>query len=221
MAIDLRPLPVMLVLLAFLAGCAGEDRLGVSEMTSGPQANETPSVTAEAVATFGGGCFWCTEAIYQELDGVTSVVSGYAGGAVEDPTYKQVTSGSTGHAEVIQVRFDPAKISYETLLEVHFDTHDPTTLNRQGPDRGTQYRSIVLYHDDAQKAAAERVKAAVDASDAYADPVVTQIVPFERFYPAEAYHQDYYAQNASVPYCRVMISPKLEKLRKRHAEKLR
>jgi len=201
-----------LCLLAVLAACQGEDRLG---------ANEMAQEASEAVATFGGGCFWCTEAIYQELDGVHSVTSGYAGGAVEDPSYDQVTSGSTGHAEVIQVRFDPQKISYETLLEVHFDTHDPTTLNRQGPDRGTQYRSIVLYHDDAQREAAERVKAAVEASDTYADPVVTEIVPFDRFYPAGAYHQDYFANNASLPYCRVMISPKLEKLRKRHQDKLR
>jgi peptide-methionine (S)-S-oxide reductase len=212
---------VGLGLIGILGACAGEDRLGVNEMPSSRESEDSESQAAESLATFGGGCFWCTEAIYQELDGVLSVTSGYAGGAVEDPTYAQVTSGGTGHAEVIQVRFDPEKISYETLLEVHFDTHDPTTLNRQGPDRGTQYRSIVLYHDDAQREAAERVMGAVRASGTYADPLVTELVPFDRFYPAEKYHQDYYAQNASVPYCRVMISPKLEKLRKRHAEKLR
>ena len=171
-----------------------------------------------ALATFGGGCFWCTEAIFAEVKGVSSVESGYAGGKVENPTYRQVTSGTTGHAEVIQVRYDPSQVSYETLLEIFFKTHDPTTLNRQGADVGTQYRSIILTHDDEQREAAERVKKALDDADIWTRPIVTEIVPFTTWYPAEDYHQDYYAQNANQPYCRAVITPKLEKFRKVFAE---
>ena len=165
-----------------------------------------------AVATLAGGCFWCLEAPLQHLSGVRAIVSGYMGGHVLNPGYKQVCNGDTGHAEVIQVHFDPARISYGDLLEVFFALHDPTTLNRQGADEGTQYRSIILYHDEAQKAAAEKSKQ--EASRRFKDPIMTEIVPLTQFYPAEAYHQDYYRNNPRYPYCAVVIGPKLKKLEK-------
>ena len=164
------------------------------------------------LATFGGGCFWCTEAEFQKLPGIKSIVSGYAGGSVEDPTYEQVCSGMTGHAEVIQVEYDPARVSYERLLQVFWFAHDPTTLNRQGADEGTQYRSIILYRTDAEKAAAEKSKA--EAQKNFRSPIVTQIVPFKKFYPAEDYHQNYYNSNPSAGYCQVVIKPKVEKFEK-------
>jgi peptide-methionine (S)-S-oxide reductase len=176
-----------------------------------PDAARKPS---EALATFGGGCFWCVEAVFKELDGVTSVVPGYSGGHAESPTYRQVCSGTTGHAEVVQIRYDPAKVRYEQLLEVFFRTHDPTTKDRQGNDVGTQYRSVVFFHDEAQRQSAERVKAALDAEAAYPRPIVTEIVPFERFHLAEEYHRDYFARNPENPYCAAVIPPKLEKLKK-------
>jgi peptide-methionine (S)-S-oxide reductase len=165
------------------------------------------------LATFGSGCFWCTEAVFQQMKGVKKVVSGYSGGRVEDPSYEQVCSGRTGHAEVVQVTFDPAAVSYPELLEVFWRSHDPTTKDRQGNDVGTQYRSVVFYHNDRQKRLAELYKAKIDAAGVYARPLVTEVVPFTAFYPAEGYHQDYFARNADQPYCRVMIGPKLEKLR--------
>jgi peptide-methionine (S)-S-oxide reductase len=161
-------------------------------------------------ATLGGGCFWCMEAVYERLPGVISVTSGYAGGHTENPTYKQVCSGNTGHAEVTQIVFDPAKISYAKLLEVFWQAHDPTTLNRQGADVGTQYRSIILYGDEQQKQIAEKSKAAAQAS--FLKPIVTEIVPLKKFYPAEDYHQGYYDANGNAPYCQAVIAPKLEKL---------
>jgi peptide-methionine (S)-S-oxide reductase len=166
------------------------------------------------VATFGGGCFWCVEAVFLELDGVASVESGYAGGSVENPTYEQVCTGATGHAEVCQIRFDTARIGYADLLEVFFKVHDPTTLDRQGNDVGTQYRSAIFYHDDAQKKLAEEVKQKLDVSGAWDAPIVTEIVPFEVFYKAEAYHQDYFRRNPEQAYCRAVIRPKMEKFRK-------
>lgn len=169
---------------------------------------------ATRLATFGGGCFWCTEAVFNELAGVEKVESGYSGGLVPDPTYQQVCTGDTGHAEVIQITYDPAKVGYEKLLEVFFKTHDPTTLDRQGADEGTQYRSVVFYHDDEQKKIAEDVKAKLDASGAYASKVVTQIAKFDAFYKAEEYHQGYYARNPRYGYCTAVIQPKLEKFRK-------
>ncbi|MPZ49211.1 MAG: peptide-methionine (S)-S-oxide reductase MsrA [Dehalococcoidia bacterium] len=169
-------------------------------------------------ATFAGGCFWCTEAVFQRLKGVESVMPGYTGGAIANPTYDQVCSGRTGHAEAVQVTFDPAVISYETLLNVFFQLHDPTTLNRQGADAGTQYRSAVFYHDEAQKETAERVKAEVDASGHYSDKLVTEISPLTDFYPAEAYHQDFYQRNQTYPYCQVVIDPKITKLYKTFSE---
>jgi peptide-methionine (S)-S-oxide reductase len=173
------------------------------------------------VATLGAGCFWCVEAIYQRLEGVEKVESGYSGGTAKNPTYEQVTTGRTGHAEVIQVTFDPAKLSYKELLEVFFKTHDPTTLNKQGADVGTQYRSTIFYHSSEQKAAAEQVKNETDAAKIWDDPIVTEIAPFVAFYKAEEYHQDYYNQNSYQPYCMMVINPKLSKFKKEFGSKLK
>ena len=175
-----------------------------------------PSTNHLETATLGGGCFWCTEALYQMLPGVKSVKSGYAGGTKDNPTYKEVCSGDTGHAEVIQIQFDPKQVSFEKILDTFWDTHDPTTLNRQGNDRGTQYRSIILYADDTQKAVAEKSKTA--AQKHFESPIVTEIVPLKKFYPAEDYHQDYYRSNSNQPYCRLVIRPKVEKFEKKLAE---
>jgi methionine-S-sulfoxide reductase len=172
-------------------------------------------------ATFGNGCFWCTEAVFSELKGVTSAVSGYSGGHVENPDYKHVCTGLTGHAEVVQVTFDPQVISFAELLEVFFKTHDPTTLNRQGPDEGTQYRSAVFYHSEQQRKTAEQYKQQLDQSGAYDAPIVTEITKFDKFYPAEDYHQQYYELNGREPYCRVMIRPKVEKVRHVFKDKLK
>jgi peptide-methionine (S)-S-oxide reductase len=161
-------------------------------------------------ATFGAGCFWCVEAVFETQEGVTSVVSGYAGGKRPNPTYEQVCSGATGHAEVAQITFDPSKISYDQLLELFWKSHDPTTLNRQGNDVGDQYRSVIFYSDEKQKASAEKSKTAAQAY--FKDKIVTEISPLTQFYPAENYHQDYYRNNANAPYCRFVIKPKLEKL---------
>ena len=181
----------------------------------------TGTMTQTETATFGTGCFWCTEAIFQELEGVTKVTSGYSGGHVPNPTYKEVCTGTTGHAECIQVEFDPSKISYDELLEAFWKSHDPTTLNRQGNDIGTQYRSAIFYHNEEQKETAEKYKAELDASGAFDKPIVTEISPFTIFYRAEAYHQDYYNENGSQPYCTFVIRPKLEKFRKVFKEKLK
>jgi peptide-methionine (S)-S-oxide reductase len=167
--------------------------------------------TATQRVTFGGGCFWCMEAVFQRLKGVKSVVSGFAGGDFPNPTYKDVCTGDTGHAEVVQLEFDPAQVSFETLMHVFYAAHDPTTLNRQGADSGTQYRSIILYENEAQKAAAEKAKA--EAQKDFNDPIVTQIVPLKAFYKAEAYHQDYFNSTGDRnPYCSIVIRPKLQKL---------
>ncbi len=164
-------------------------------------------------ATFGAGCFWCVEAIFQVLDGVKSVVSGYAGGTVDNPTYEDVCTGTTGHAEVCQITFDPGIITYPELLTVFFQAHDPTTLNRQGPDVGTQYRSVIFYHDEQQHVAAEKSKRELDASGRWPNPVVTEISPYTNFFPAEGYHQNYYRLNSGAPYSIAVIRPKLEKFR--------
>lgn len=174
-----------------------------------------------AQATFGGGCFWCTEAIFQDVIGVEKVVSGYAGGHVDNPSYREVCNGTTGHAEVIQVTYDPAIINYEDLLMIFFKTHDPTTLNRQGADVGTQYRSIIFYHDETQKEAAQRTKEILNRSGEFHSPIVTEIVPYDRFYTAEGYHQEYYNNNPYQPYCMAVIDPKIRKFRKSFANKLK
>ena len=170
----------------------------------------TANETRTELATIGGGCFWCIEAVYKRIDGIKSAVSGYAGGATENPNYREVSMGNSGHAEVVQVAFDPDVISYEKVLKVFFDSHDPTTENRQGADVGTQYRSIVLYHDDAQREVAERV--ILETREKYTDPIVTSLKQLETFYEAEDYHQDYFENNRSAGYCRIVIAPKLEKL---------
>jgi peptide-methionine (S)-S-oxide reductase len=166
-------------------------------------------------ATLGGGCFWCLEAVYLEVPGVHEVVSGYAGGHVDDPTYQQVCSGATGHAEVVQVRFDPEVVPLRRIVEIFFTIHDPTQLDRQGADRGTQYRSIVFYHSDEQKRVVEEVMRELTEEGVYEDPIVTRVEPLPTFYPAEAYHQDYYRNHSTQPYCQVVINPKLAKYRAR------
>lgn len=172
-------------------------------------------------ATFGTGCFWCTEAIFESLKGVNKVESGYSGGSVKNPTYKAVCAGTTGHAEVVQVTYDPSQITFVELLEVFWQTHDPTTLNKQGYDEGTQYRSAIFYHSDEQKNLAEEYKARLDNEGAFDNPIVTEITKFDVFYSAEQYHQDYYEQNANQGYCRAVIAPKMEKFKKAFADKIK
>ena len=171
-------------------------------------------------ATLGGGCFWCLEAIYQQLKGVLKVESGYAGGEVPNPSYKLVCGGQTGHAEVVRITFDPQVISYRELLQIFFTIHDPTTLNRQGADVGTQYRSTIFYHDQQQKETAQAVMAETEAARLWPAPLVTELQPVEAFYKAEGYHQDYYRNNSAQPYCQVVIAPKVAKFRKEYLEKL-
>ena len=173
------------------------------------------------VATLAGGCFWCLEAVYVELRGVERVVSGYAGGATPDPTYREVCAGTTGHAEVVQITFDPGVISFRELLEVFFTIHDPTTPNRQGADIGTQYRSAIFYHSAGQREVAEGVIAELGASGVWGDPIVTEVAPLTRFYAAEDYHQEYYARNPDQGYCRVVVAPKVAKVRQKYLEKLK
>ena len=171
--------------------------------------------------TFGAGCFWCTEAVFQRLEGVVSVESGYSGGHVPNPTYEQVCTGATGHAEVTQITFDPGKISFDELLQAFWKMHDPTTLNRQGNDVGTQYRSVIFYHNEKQKELSEKYKKELDASGAWKNPIVTEISPFKAFYKAESYHQDYYNNNKFQPYCMFVIGPKLEKFEKVFKDKMK
>ncbi len=173
-------------------------------------------------ATFATGCFWCTEAIFEGLNGVLKVTSGYSGGTVNNPSYKEICTGQTGHAECVQVVYEPSKISFDELLEVFFEVHDPTSLNRQGADVGTQYRSAIFYHSPEQKEKAEYYKNELDKSGAYNKPIVTQVAPASKFYPAEAYHQEYYSNNKNTnPYCSMVIRPKLEKFQKVFAQKLK
>ena len=172
-------------------------------------------------ATFGSGCFWCTEAIFERVKGVVSVVSGYSGGMVENPTYEQVCSGKTGHAEAVQITYDPKVVSYPELLEIFWRTHDPTTLNRQGNDVGTQYRSAIFYHNEEQKKLAEEYKKKLDESGAWGNPIVTEIVPYKNFYKAENYHQDYFENNPNQGYCSFVIAPKVEKFEKVFKDKLK
>jgi peptide-methionine (S)-S-oxide reductase len=180
-----------------------------------------PSQNETQTATLGGGCFWCLEAVYDELKGVVEVVSGYSGGRRPNPSYEQVCSGATGHAEVVQVTFDPAQVSYRDILNVFFTIHDPTTLNRQGADIGTQYRSVIFYHNPAQKATAEQVIAELEAQKLWDGPIVTQVAALEAFYPAEGYHQEYYARNPEQAYCQFVVAPKVAKFRKQYLERLK
>ena len=175
----------------------------------------------EEVATFGGGCFWCVEAIYERVNGVHGVISGYSGGHVENPDYRQVTTGLTGHAEVVQITYDPQVVTFSELLEIFFKTHDPTTLNRQGADVGTQYRSIILYHSEEQKKQSEEIISELNGAGIYPNPIVTQVEPFKKFYEAEDYHQEYYENNPNQGYCRMVIQPKVEKFEKVFRDKLK
>ena len=184
--------------------------LGATLAQTKPMENKTNHLET---ATLGGGCFWCTEALFQMLPGVKSVASGYAGGTKPSPSYQDVFSGNTGHAEVIQIEFDPSVVSLDKILSTFWEAHDPTTLNQQGADHGTQYRSIILYNSEAQKAAAEKSKA--EAQKHFNKPIVTEIVPLKAFYKAEGYHQDYYRSNPNQPYCRLVIQPKVEKFEKK------
>ncbi|HUE76466.1 MAG TPA: peptide-methionine (S)-S-oxide reductase MsrA [Longimicrobiales bacterium] len=174
-----------------------------------------------AHATLGGGCFWCLEAVFERVDGVRSVTSGYAGGEAENPSYAAVCSGTTGHAEVVRLEYDPEVIEFRDLLDVFFATHDPTTPNRQGPDTGPQYRSIILYESESQRESAESVMRELEAEGVFGAPIVTELEPLEKFWPAEAAHQEYYRNNPNQPYCRVVIDPKVAKLRERFADRLR
>jgi peptide-methionine (S)-S-oxide reductase len=174
----------------------------------------------EEIATLAGGCFWCLEAVFADLRGVSRVVSGYAGGHVENPTYRAVCDGTTGHAEVVQITFDPRAVSYKELLEVFFTIHDPTTLNRQGGDVGTQYRSSIFYHSPEQRETAAQVIAGLDAARVWDAPIVTEVVPLDVFYPAEDYHQEYYRNNESQPYCQAVIAPKVAKFRQKYLAQL-
>ncbi|EFO81400.1 peptide methionine sulfoxide reductase [Oscillochloris trichoides DG-6] len=179
------------------------------------------SSSTHETATLGGGCFWCLEAVFDQLVGVIDVVSGYAGGQVENPSYKQVCAGNTGHAEVVQIVFDPQQLSFHELLEVFFSIHDPTTLNRQGADVGTQYRSAIFYHSEAQRTTALKLIDDLNAANAWTKPIVTQVAAASTFYPAEDYHQEYFLHNAAQPYCQFVVAPKLAKFRSQHAARLK
>ncbi|HAP01140.1 MAG TPA: peptide-methionine (S)-S-oxide reductase [Bacteroidetes bacterium] len=186
---------------------AMNDNITFTSETKNPNSNSD-------TATFGMGCFWCSEAIFQQIKGVTSITSGFSGGTVKNPSYREVCMGTTGHAEVVQVTYNPAEVSYDELLKAFWLAHDPTTLNRQGADEGTQYRSVIFYHSNYQKDLAEKYKKELDSSGAFNNPIVTEISPYTSFYKAEDYHQDYYNQNSSAPYCQIVIAPKLEKFKK-------
>jgi peptide-methionine (S)-S-oxide reductase len=178
-------------------------------------------MAAQEIATLAGGCFWCLEAVYQEMEGVTSVISGYMGGQVANPTYRQVCAGNTGHAEVVQVTYDPSVVSYREILEVFFTIHDPTTKDRQGNDVGPQYRSAIFYHNDSQRADAEAVIREFEEGDVWGAPFVTEIVPAAEFYPAEDYHQEYFRNNPQQPYCAYVVAPKVRKFREKFAARMR
>jgi peptide-methionine (S)-S-oxide reductase len=207
----------MVTSLALLAGSCTEPSahpVAVSDI-------KIPNGVKTDTATFATGCFWCTEAVFQELKGVYKATSGYSGGHVANPSYEAVCTGTTGHAECLQIIYDPTVISFKDLLEVFWEAHDPTTLNRQGNDEGTQYRSAIFYHNDEQKKEAEHYKAELDKSGAYSNPIVTEITPFSKFYAAENYHQNYYNTHGSQPYCSMVIRPKVEKFEKVFKDKLK
>lgn len=220
MAGKLRWGSTLLVMLGVLSLSAC--RPGQAEESQKVNASEGESSSGKLeTATFGSGCFWCTEAVFQRLEGVEKVVSGYTGGHVENPTYEQVCTGLTGHAEVIQIQYDPEKISYTELLEVFWKTHDPTTPNRQGPDVGPQYRSAVFYHNDQQREQAEKYKQKLDAAQIFNGPIVTEITAIEKFYAAEEYHQNYFNENRRQSYCRFLITPKIKKFEAVFRDKLK
>lgn len=210
-----------LFVVALTAACGAGKTEPVKESSTMPATQkESPGLSGKTeIATLGGGCFWCVEAVYQELQGVIKVESGYAGGHVDNPTYREVCSGLTGHAEVVQVTFDPEVVSFQDVLRVFFTVHDPTTLNRQGNDVGTQYRSVIYYHSDEQKKAAEA--SIKEAQEAWDNPIVTEVAAFEKFYKAEDYHQNYYRDNPNQGYCSFIITPKVKKFREKFKDKLK
>lgn len=213
----LRILPLVFCLLnSCKAESLNNQKVKISDMSIKPEFTDTT-----AVATFGAGCFWCVEAIFQDLNGVYSVESGYMGGEKKDPTYKEVCTGTTGHAEVCRIVYDPRLLTFKDLLEVFWQTHDPTTLNRQGNDVGTQYRSAIFYYSEEQKKEAEFYKSELDNSGAFSDPIVTTLEPVDTFYPAEDYHQNYFNQNGDQPYCSFVIKPKVEKFKKAFSSRLK
>jgi peptide-methionine (S)-S-oxide reductase len=212
-----KVLPLLLASLFFLTACAQQK--SKKQLPSTPVSKSTNMHTE--IITLGNGCFWCTEAIFQQVKGVSKVTSGYSGGHVENPTYEEVCEKTTGHAEVLQVEFDTTQVSIDEILEIFWQTHDPTTLNKQGNDVGPQYRSVVFFHNDHQKERAEYFKKKLDESGAFGNPIVTAIEPFTNFYVAENYHQDYYKRNGNQPYCYFVIRPKLEKFEKAFKDKLK
>lgn len=212
-----RILTLLLLSLTTATACGQKS---TEETNTSPVLTSTTTMGKES-ATFGAGCFWCIEAVFQQLNGVDTVISGYAGGKIANPTYREVCSGLTGHAEVARITYDPNIISFKELLEVFWQTHDPTTLNRQGADVGTQYRSVIFYHNEKQREEAAFYKAELDASGAFPKPIVTEISPLPTFYVAEDYHQNYFRQNGEESYCQYVIQPKLEKFRKAFAGKLK
>ncbi len=217
---NILPYTPALVLLLSLFSCARAEQ--TEQRVPALHQQPTGSMQSSSdTATFGAGCFWCVEALFQQLDGVQQVRSGYCGGSVSNPSYKEVCTGTTGHAEVCQIVFDPSVITYDELLQVFWQSHDPTTLNKQGNDVGTQYRSVVFFHSDAQKATAEKYKKELNEQKVWPDPVVTEIAPISTFYPAEDYHQNYFNENGSQPYCSFVIKPKVEKFQKVFKEKLK
>ena len=213
----LRILPLVFCLFnSCKAESLNNQQAKISDMSIKPEFTDTT-----AVATFGAGCFWCVEAIFQDLNGVYSVESGYMGGEKKDPTYKEVCTGTTGHAEVCRIIYDPRLLTFKDLLEVFWQTHDPTTLNRQGNDAGTQYRSAIFYYSEDQKKESEFYKSELDKSGAFSDPIVTTLEPVDTFYPAEDYHQNYFNQNGDQPYCSFVIKPKVEKFKKAFSSRLK
>jgi peptide-methionine (S)-S-oxide reductase len=206
-----------------LLGLAGLGLFAMQSRQKQPSSTTSPAMTTAKLdtATLASGCFWCVEAVFQDLRGVSSVVSGYSGGSVENPSYEAVCTGRTGHAEACQITYDPGVVSFTDLLEVFWKMHDPTTLNRQGNDVGTQYRSAIFYHNDEQRKEAEAYKEQLDASGTFGAPIVTEITPFKNFYKAEAYHQNYFNENGAQPYCQFVIRPKVEKFKKLFGDKLK
>ncbi len=213
---------LVLVVAFFINACAEQSKQTEKpNMTHSNPLTATPSTNATDTATFGAGCFWCVEAVFQEMKGVIKVTSGYSGGTIKNPAYKEVCNGTTGHAEVCQIVYNPKEVSYKELLEAFWQTHDPTTLNRQGNDAGTQYRSVIFYHNNEQKQLAEKYKEELNKSEAFRTPIVTAIDPIGPFYAAEDYHQNYYNQNGDAPYCQYIIKPKVDKFRKVFHDKLK
>ncbi len=226
MDVRIFKIAVTFITAVFFAGACGQNKNNSGSYSMNTETNQKTVVTNSNIsnmdtATLGAGCFWCVEAVFQRLEGVISIKSGYSGGSVKNPSYKEVCSGTTGHAEVCQIVYDKAKISFDELLEVFWKTHDPTTLNSQGNDFGTQYRSAIFYHNEEQKQIAEKYKKEINTSGAYPSPIVTEITKYTNYYPAEDYHQNYFNQNGSQGYCKYVIQPKVEKFESIFKNKLK